>query len=171
MKLKFWSLIGKQMIQVHSFLGVLISLVISFLLWQNKPEKTVPLFYLLVLIIISLFLIVSLIGAVLEVLKHQNYLPKIESVIRARNGDILCLLQNSGLFSHGIAVSFFYTNEQNFEQLVCIGTVINIQENGKIQAKIENYLDVHEDIIERLKNNDSQLIKKITVKPSVPAEI
>jgi hypothetical protein len=170
-KLTFWSLIGTQLIKIHSLTGMFFSIILSVWLWQNTPNKTLPLIYFIYLLVFTSLLIITLISAVMVAIKNQNPIPKIENIIKTSNGDIICLLQSSNLFSNGISVSFYYTNDQNFEQLVCIGTVINIQENGLIQAKIENYLDVHQDIIEKIKNNDNQIIKKIKVKPSIPADI
>lgn len=166
-KLYFWSLLGSQVVRVHSLFGVLASIALSFLLWANSPSKEIPLLIFLVVTIALILIIISLASALLVALKYQNPIPRIENVVNRRN-EVICLLKSTKMFSHGIIVSFYYTDEHNFEQLICMGTVINIQENGMIQVKIEEEVDGHEDILTKLKNNDKQLIKKVAVKPTVP---
>ncbi|MGG3802522.1 hypothetical protein [Metabacillus fastidiosus] len=168
MKLTFWRLLGSQLVRVHSLYGVIASIVLSVTLWVNTPDKNISLIYFLIMSIMSILIIITLISALLIALNNQSLIPKIENVIRTKKEEVICLLEKSTLFSHGISVSFYYTDEHNFEQLICIGTVINIQENGIIQVKIEDYFDVHEDIIVKLKNNEKHLVEKVTVKPTVP---
>lgn len=171
MKESFWKLIFRNLLRVHSLYGVIFSIFLSIYLWQNSNDKTLPLLYFVVVLVLAVLVVSTLVSALMEVLRQSNLLPRIESVFKTKQDEVLCLLEPSSLFSHGISVSFYYTNEQNFEQLICIGEVVNIQENGKIQVKISFYQSHYEDIVARLGNNDNQVIKKIQVKPTVPSSV
>lgn len=79
----------------------------------------------------------------------------------------LCLLEPSDLFSHGIMVSFYY-DDGNFEILIGLGMIQHIREDKKIQIKIIAPVAGHEDLMERIKKNEGEVIKRVIVKPHVP---
>ena len=99
-------------------------------------------------------------------------LPKIIVVQQQQKiGDeqpsFLCLLEPSELFSHGIMVSFYH-DDGNFEKLIGVGIVEHIREDKRIQVKIIAPAAGYEDLMERLKGSESELLKRVTVKPHIP---
>ncbi len=98
-------------------------------------------------------------------------LPRLIVVQARKIGDekptFLCLLEPSELFSHGITVSFYY-DDGNFEALIGLGIVEHIREDKRIQVKIVAPATGYEEIMDRLKRSESEVIKKVTVKPYVP---
>lgn len=104
---------------------------------------------------------------------NRTYLPTIlqsqESPIEDES-TLVCLLEPSRLFSYDIWVSFYTTAEHGFETLIGIGTVINIQEDGKIQVGLIHSVKGHEDAIQKLRQNDAASLKATVVKPTVPAK-
>ena len=90
-------------------------------------------------------------------------LPSKDETTRA-----LCLLEPSEFFSYDTLVSFYYIDDEEFEQLVGIGTVVNIQENKLIQVELTNPVEGYEGIVKKLANNDAHALKKTVVKPSIP---
>jgi hypothetical protein len=81
---------------------------------------------------------------------------------------LMCYLEPSELFSHGIAVAFYNVNPQGFEVLVGIGTVINVQDDGKIQVAMTSSITGHEDFVNQLRQNNAEALRTTRVKPSVP---
>lgn len=79
----------------------------------------------------------------------------------------LCLLEASELFSYGIMVSFYY-DDGDFEALIGLGIVEHIREDKRIQVRIVAPASGYEEIMERFKRNEAQVIKNVTVKPHVP---
>ena len=53
------------------------------------------------------------------------------------------------------------------EILVGTGIVINVQDNKTIQVFINQIILEHKDILEKLVNNNSQIISKILIKPTI----
>ncbi|MEC5238938.1 hypothetical protein [Bacillus mycoides] len=169
MKKGFWRIFGQNLVKVHSVFGVVISITLSILLWKFSSDSQVSLVSFLVLLVTSVLLITALISVVLELLHSEIVLPGIKRVIKVSEEKIVFLLDSSNLFSHGILVSFFYTDKYNYEQLIAVGSVINIQDNGSIQVEIRDYKEVYEDLIMKAVNNDKDVLKEITVKPSAPS--
>jgi hypothetical protein len=81
---------------------------------------------------------------------------------------LVCFLESSDLFSHDIVVTFYMVNEQNLEEPIGVGVIINIQENGVIQAAMTRHLPGHADFLDRLKQNEGEAVRNTTVKPNMP---
>ena len=47
---------------------------------------------------------------------------------------VVCLLEQSELFSHGMAASFYFKGAGGFEVLIGTGRVLNVQEDRRIQV-------------------------------------
>jgi hypothetical protein len=77
-------------------------------------------------------------------------------------------LEPSELFSHGNAVSFYLKDEDGFEVLLGVGSVMNIQDDERILVVMEKATDGHEEAIHALMNNDKRLLERLRVKPSIP---
>jgi hypothetical protein len=77
------------------------------------------------------------------------------------------LLDKSELFGHDAVVSVYHVDGSDFEQLIGVGYVRNIQENGKIQVLVEEVI-ANGDLLNRLAHNDAEVLGRIRVKPSAP---
>ena len=80
---------------------------------------------------------------------------------------MIFLLESSELFSYDTIVSFYYL-EDEFEQLIAIGRVSNIQQDSKIQVEVIYLISDCKEILDRLANNDSTALEKTRVKPNIP---
>lgn len=77
------------------------------------------------------------------------------------------MLERSQLFSTGVFVSCYYKDEGGIELLIGTGKVINIQDDGTIQALIYRPVSVYQDVLDKLANNNSQIISKVVIKPTI----
>lgn len=117
-----------------------------------------------------LVLIVTFANAVYEASKiiSEQVIPKIVSVRESKGTQLLFFLEPSSLFSHDTLASFYYINDDGYERLIGIGTVTNVQDDGRIHVEILHKFSGHEEIFERLSRNDARILKKIRVKPVIP---
>lgn len=150
--------------------------IVSIYLWKYSPSTTIALKDFLPEIIIIFFFLIIMGFTFLDMayklfIKQKNILP---SVIEGRtpyreNAEVLCILEPSEIFFHDMLVSFYYLENENFEILIGIGKVILIQENNKnIQVEMNYYSPEYTNQIEQLKSSNSEIIKKIIVKPYIP---
>jgi hypothetical protein len=170
----FWSSLWGNLIRVHSPWGVLSSFVVGILLWYYSKDATMASWIFIIVVYILVLFLVVLISTSYEQIKRVISLEKAKLpnilIVRTTSGKTICLLEPSILFSIGISVSFFYKDEDNFEQFICIGKVLTIQEDEKIQVLIERYVEGHNDIIEKLQQGNISVLTKTKIKPSVQAD-
>jgi len=62
----------------------------------------------------------------------------------------------------------FYHDDGDFETLIGLGIVEHIREDKRIQVKIVAPAAGYEDIMEKLKRNEAQILRSVIVKPHVP---
>lgn len=77
------------------------------------------------------------------------------------------MLENSPLFSNDTLISFYYTDDDEFERLIGAGVVRNVQRDGKIQALLNIPIGSYQDILNKLANNDANILGRTVVKPSI----
>jgi hypothetical protein len=169
MKNSFWGLIWSSFSVIQTFWLGLLGFVASVLAWAFAGQTPIPLVVVFVIITIALLAIATLFRALEKVLEEYGKLklsiiPKI-LVVKEENNYILCLLEPSELFSHGMTISFYYTNEDNIEALIADGFIKTIQSDRKIQAVIDRQEPAYQDILKRLVNKEQKIIDKVTVKP------
>lgn len=173
MKKSFWSLIWSSFLKTQGALIGVIAIALTVLLWLSSPNKSISLGLALPIGLFCIILILTLGNAAYESFKmSKRILPRIllgkEPPTQIQGAKVLCLLEPSELFSYDMLVSFYYVNDEDFEQLIGIGTVVNIQEEGKIQVAMIYSFDVYEEILNKLVQNDVGILKKTRVKPNVP---
>lgn len=183
MKNNFWSLIWSSFNEIQGSLITFIGIFVSILLARFPVKTQIPLDLFIIVILILLLIIATVINAIGKLLAENTELkqriaqPLIPKIIFARKyqisdvDGILCLLERSPLFSIGIFVSCYYKDEGGIELLIGTGKVINVQGEGKIQAFIDRPVLGHENILDKLANNDSQIIKGIVIKPTISRDI
>ncbi len=128
MKKSFWEIVWSNFLNVQ---GVLLS-IIGIAIWFFTPQTTI--FLGLVLFIVILALVITLIFAstayeIFNKSKDFFSLPRFiltRKILANNQRQFLMLLLSSELFSNDILVSFYYFDD-DFEQLIAIGRVINIQ--------------------------------------------
>jgi uncharacterized membrane protein len=128
MKKSFWEIVWSNFLNVQ---GVLLS-IIGIAIWFFTPQTTI--FLGLVLFIVILALVITLIFAstayeIFNKSKDFFSLPRFiltRKILANNQRQFLMLLLSSELFSNDTLVSFHYFDD-DFEQLIAIGRVINIQ--------------------------------------------
>lgn len=173
MKKSFRGLIWSSFLRTLGVPVVIIGLVFEWLLWKFAPNDSIPVTLALPIGILAVVVILTLANAAYESFQmSRRILPRILYATKLPNqvaeATALCLLEPSELFSHDMVVSFYFVGHENFEQLMGIGRVVNIQEDNKIQVSVDYALDGHEETVKKLANNDSEVLSKTRVKPSVP---
>lgn len=167
MKRNFWSLIWSSFLKIGGIPIGFIALAVAVLVWLFPPNINIPLGLALPVLILCIIIILTFANAADESFKmSERILPKI-TYGTTQQAKVLCLLEPSELFSHDTLVSFYYV-ENSFEQLIGIGTVINIQEDGKIQVSMTDPIEGFEETITRLGQNDNTILDNIKVKPNIP---
>lgn len=175
MKKSFWGLIWSSFLRVRGVPGGVIIFVFTVLIWLFSPDKNISLGWVLPIGLFCVILILTLGNAAYEAFKiSKHVLPMVlvgkKPPTQFSGAKLLCLIEPSELFSYDTFVSFYYIGDENFEQLMGIGTVVNIQEDNKIQVVMTCSLDGYEEKIEKLVQNDTGILKRTRVKPNIPAK-
>jgi hypothetical protein len=172
MKESFWASIWVSFLRANGVLIGVLAVVVSVAFWLVAPDTSVPLGLALPIGLLCLVLIVTLGNAAYENFRRSRRL--LPSVLHARKppaetlgAKVLCLLEPSELFSHDALVSFYYVDEEGFEQLIGMGVVLNVQEDRKIQVALTQAIEGHVEKLEKLVQNEARILKKIRVKPDI----
>ena len=167
----FWRSAGKA---YGGPLAILSGGPLAILLWWFPQATQVPL---------GIIIVASLLGfAVLLTLGHMAYSAiqelqgRLPRVINSRKGEdafksypVVCLLEQSELFNHGVAVAFYFKGADEFEVLIGIGRVLNVQDDRRIQVGLNQAAKGQKAIVEKLRENNRETLRQLIVKPSVPA--
>jgi hypothetical protein len=97
----------------------------------------------------------------------QSMIPKILRVQKDANNNIECLLEASDLFAAESMISLYYTDEDDFERLIGVGSVRYINNKKRIQVVIDEPKITYQNILDKLANNDLKVMQKTRVSPSV----
>jgi len=68
-------------------------------------------------------------------------------------------------------VSFYRVDEQNVEVPIGLGTVINIQSDGRILLEVARVFPGHEEFAARVRDNNAGALENMRVKPYVPQQL
>ena len=192
-KNNFWGRIWYSFNKIQSALITFVGIFISIILALYPAKSQISLGIVIVVVLISLLIIVTMINAFNTLLaEYKNLNQKLETVeqdneelqkiaqtrlipkiLLADNrqindtSGIFCLLEKSELFSYNIVVSCYYTDDGGVDVIIGVGSVINIQENGKIQIFINDYNNDYRDVLDKLANNDRQILSKVLIKPTM----
>jgi len=169
MKETFGSLLWSSFRQIYGPIVSVLSVFFAMLFWVFLPITSTPLIYLVIIGLITFIIILTLGQATYTSFKtSQKELPRvINSKTDQKTGNIICVLEPSILFSQGIAVTFYYVSDDEFEIRIGIGQVILIQRNGKIQVLLDRPISGQEAILEGLGNNNDIIKNRIYIKPSM----
>lgn len=147
--------------------------LVPILLWLFAPETAVRLQWVIPGALVCIIIILTVGNAAYQSFTRAK--PLLPGVIYARepyagleDAKALCLLEPSVLFSHNTFVSFYFVGDDEFERFMGIGRVVNIQEDGKIQAALLHVSTGLEAEVQELSQNHAAVLGKIRVKPNIP---
>jgi len=166
MRTSFWREVWESFKSVNGNLIAIVLFIAGIGLSPYFGWKYSVLFILVVFLILSNGVFANL----AQKLYYENdFLPK---VLRFEiiGSKVICLTEASKVFSFGSIVSMYFKRE-GFEELIAIGEVYNIQEDGKIQIKINKFITEKDNIKKEIENNSKDLINYLLVKPNCPKEI
>jgi hypothetical protein len=184
MKNNFWGLIWSSFNEIQGGLLGLLGFLGGIALIRYPDHTSIPLDLVIIVSFFTLLLIATLLSVVNTLLRQkqkleaevkqlqevnqnleteikQRIIPKILRIQKNVISDIVFLLEPSELFADDIYISFYYTDDDGFENLIGIGFVNLIQSDGKIQAILNQPSPNYQNIIDAL-------IEKIIIKPSIP---
>ena len=170
--MSFSDRIWSAFINSWGILIALIGFVASILTYFVAPKTdTVQLNIFLVVLFVMTAIIVILFRSLFEV--HNDsalQLPKVRKVLKPpsayKKASALLLVEPCTLLSYDSSVTLF-SIEDDYESLLGIGVVINIQNDKKIQiALYENNQSI--EAITQLKENKKHDLDRLVLKPSVP---
>ena len=169
--MSFWHTVGKSFWSVQTGIVGLISVVLSFVLAKSAASTASMSVILLAALVVVIVLILSTLirSTYIAVRAATPALPRVIAAqsTPAGHGTALLVLGASVLFSQDIGVSIYYRSDE-FELIVGLGVVEAIREDKRIQVALTHPIPGHEDVIDRLTKNDSAVLKKLVIKPSVP---
>ena len=175
MKQTFWSQFWASMRRAYGGLVIVLGIPISFLLWYVKPNQNVPLSTVLPLGFVCIGIIFTL--SHMSYVVWQNRRKPFPRVIHSRQPtsvwkdyDFLCLLEPSDLFSQGYFVSIYIKDEDGFEVLIGLGSVLNIQDDERILIGMSVAAEGYDDVIKAIANNDKKRLEQLIIKPNIPQD-
>jgi hypothetical protein len=172
MKNSFWGLIWYSLREVNNSILTILSYVVSIVFAVLAGKASIPLYLVIIIVTLSLLIIATLIRALERSLEEYDkvklsLIPKIIRVQKDNSNNIVCLLEPSNSFSIELLISFYYTDEDGFERLIGEGFVEYINNEGKIQAVIDQPQSSYRVILDRLASNDLKIIQKTIIRPGV----
>lgn len=175
MKKNLWELIWYGFLETKGFVLVIMAIVLPIILWIISPNTTIWIGWFIFFILVCIIIISTFVYAFNKAYSMCQYiLPKMLNGKRFPSSenklDLLCLLESSELFSHGMLVSFYYIDEALYEQLIGIGYVINVQDDGRIQVRMKYPIKAQSKKIKSLMKNNAITLEKIRVKPTIPQD-
>lgn len=165
----YFYLLWKNFGNVRSLIAGFCSFILSFVFWIWKPEQKISLAVCITIGVIIIFLLLVFIrfSVVLYDNKKQDcIILRIRETYGIYKSDdcVIMLTTYIEYFAENGIVSIFYL-ENEFERLIALGQIINIQEDKKVQILM---FDIDKEFsCEKLLKNESDLLKKLRVKPIV----
>lgn len=148
---------------------VALTILLGYFFWAVSPDFDLPIKTVLGVIIPIIFVLFIF----LLYYKTKSDINPFARVNSGRlryeddpNSTLLCILDPSNNFFRDMLVSFYYLDD--YEELIGIGTVSDIQVDGRIQVEMDYYHERYKQIINKLKNNNKKTLLKTIVKPYVP---
>ncbi len=152
-----------------TFISLLLTLLFFYL---SENQTAVRLALALPILVLLLILILTLYD--LSTRLYVEAVKPLPAVRQARrppsiypNASTLLLLDASEVYGHESLVSVYYLDE-GFEVLVATGFVLTRQDDGFIQVLVDRQIEeAFSDIWDRACRNDSIVLSKLRVKPSL----
>jgi hypothetical protein len=164
--------IWKSILKSWGAVFTIISLVASIAVYFVVPATdTVPMNVFLVLVLLLIATIIILLRATFDAnIDASVVLPRVRKVLNPpksyEKASALLVVDPSNYLSHDSYVTLFML-EDDYEQLIGVGIVINVQNDKKIQVAIYKN-EESEQLISQLKENKKHDLERLILKPSVP---
>ncbi len=164
--------IWKALLKTWGAVFSIVSLAASVFVYFVAPDTdTIKMNIFFVVIFLFFGIIIILLRALHDANTDAKVnLPKIRKVLDPpRSYDkasALLLVDSSNLLAHDSSVTLFML-EDDYEQLIGIGIVINIQDDKKVQVALFKNNE-SEQLINQLKENKKHDLERLILKPSVP---
>jgi hypothetical protein len=169
----FLNIVAQNIASAFNIWATIISLILAFIAWWGiSPDKSWPVRYIFLMIIFFIFVTLLLFRVAWVIYKESGIaLPSVKQATQyGANQSGILILGSSKLFGHNSIVAIYYTEDQ-FERLIGMGIVSNIQENGLIQVVVERHLPECDELWKAILSNKADKIKNLIVKPHAPAEL
>jgi len=154
----------------------IIGIVATLLTFAISPDAKLSARWSVLGLVLAATIIVALLEATWRAVRTRT--PDIPRVLYGRkapaeyqNAVVLCLLESSDRYSFGDLVSFYYVDEHNFEALIGVGAVSNVQRDGTIQVVLETPIAEQMELIDRLSSNDETVKRRVRVKPTIQRRV
>ncbi len=164
--------IWKALLKTWGAVFTIVSLAASVFVYFVAPDTdTIKMNIFFVVVFLFFGIIVILLRALYDANTDAKVnLPKIRKVLEPprsyEKASALLLVDPSSLLAHDSSVTLFML-EDDYEQLIGIGVVINIQDDKKVQVALFKN-DESEQLINQLKENKKHDLERLILKPSVP---
>jgi len=99
--------------------------------------------------------------------RAQAGLPRVLRALDWGDGRLVCLLEQSALFAHGVVVSFYLREPDGLERRVAIGRVLNVQQDGLIQAEVLKTAKGCDEVIKAVWKDHKTTVDRLLVRPTV----
>lgn len=169
----FPDLLYQSFTEIHGPFLSIAGVILVFVGYYFVPsDATVPMRWVIPISVFLLFAIFLFIRAAYTAHHHdRNQLPDVRFVSPPPKmydpAVALMLLSPSPIFSYDTVVAVYQRSDE-MEQLMGLGRVINIQENGMIQVLVIKDLG-NADTWKELCSNDAKFLRHLLVKPNVPS--
>ncbi len=177
MRKGIWQLLIESFSAVYGLVAGVIGLLMGIVFYVFVPSEDVVvrvLAAILVVLFLAFAIIVATLLHALASLGRAGVLPQVRAGMAPFPGTgaaMVCVLDPSELFYVGIWVSFFRVTSQGIELPIGIGSVANVQQDGKILVEMARVFEEHGDFVERAKNNDAGALAEMRIKPYVPQQM
>ena len=170
----FWKWFWRSTRKSYGALVAIFSMPVTLLLWYFPTTTRVPLGIVIVVGTLAIAILLSLSHMAYSAIQEvSGRLPRVMHSRKGTGGfkDVVavCLLEESTLFSHGMAVSFYFKDSAEFEVLIGTGIVINVQDDRRIQVGLRRVAKGQEDAVDELQSNNADALRRLIVKPYVQA--
>lgn len=172
---ELWSSFKKVYGPVVGAAGIIVGVLLYLFAFSQNLGLRVSLAATIAVFTLMLLLILTLFDAAYEL--HKRGSGKLPRVLAGMNpfagssGSAMCMLEASDLFSYDIAVSFYKVEDQGFERPIGIGSVVNIQRDGKILVAMTVAAEDSDEFVNRLRTNDAAALKVTRIKPHVSQQL
>lgn len=166
-----WQLLVESFNAVKGTLSLVLGVLLAVLPLVYLPSDSLlvrGLVAALALTLVVAFIVtITLLCALARLSRSAGGLPRVRYGRRPfdhTNAVLVCVADPSDLFSIGIWVAFFRVTEEDIQEPIGVGSVINV-EDDKTTLQMDEVFTGHEDFVERVRSNDAVVLEKLRVKP------
>ena len=156
---------------VGTFVGIA-GLLAGVAAWFVPATSQVSLSIYVTTLLFALAIITVLIEATRIAKMHAaSPMPRVKlSLLEERTVDeprVVLVLEPSPIFFFGLVVSVFIVEKDQYERFFGEGIVQNVQDDGLIQVRLENFDIGAKEILNALRSNSVDTLNRLRVKPYV----